>query len=186
MSNPELVKTLDFILNRCDEASIEVIAAAVVRRRRDLSSFGSMHIPNAKQFAEAVSSQINIGASIEGMQQTIRDMAVRIIQQEAPELTDDQIIQLTDIWIPGASKDQSSSIPPALLMNMISQFVAYSQGTMSDSEEKSLRDEIGEWPARYWNAFPKVICLIIREYLNGEISEDEYKMKINTASAMKS
>ncbi len=186
MSNPELVKTLDFILNRCDEASIEVIAAAVVRRRRDLSAFGSMNIPDAKQFAENITSQINIGASIEGMQQTVRDMAVRIIRKEAPELTETQINQLADSWIPGASKDHTSSIPPELLMNMINQFVAYSQGSMDDIEEKSLRGEIGDWPARYWNAFPNVICLIIREYLNGEISEDEYKMKINAAAAMES
>jgi hypothetical protein len=184
MSNPELVNVLDFILNRCDESSIEVIAAAVVRRRRDLSAFGSMNIPDAKQFAETISSQINIGASIEGMQQTVRDMAIRIIRQEAPELTEAQINHLASSWIPSASKNTKSPIPSELLMNMINQFVAYSEGTMSAVEEKGLRNELGDWPERYWNAFPKVITLIIREYLNGEISEDEYNRKINAAVAM--
>jgi hypothetical protein len=184
MSNPELVKVLDFILNRCDESSIEVVAAAVVRRRRDLSAFGSMKIPDAKQFAQTISSQINIGASIEGMQQTVRDMAIRIIRQEAPELTDEQINHLASSWIPSASKEKKSSLPPELLMNMIDQFVAYSDGSMSDAEEKSLRSQMGDWPERYWKAFPNVICLIIREYLNGEISETEYKGKISTAVAM--
>jgi hypothetical protein len=184
MANPELVKTLDFILNRCNESSIEVIAAAVIRRRRDLSAFGSMNIPDAKHFAETVSSQINMGASIEGMQQTVRDMAIRIIRQEAPELTDDQINHLADSWIPSASKEHKSSIPPELLINMIDQFVAYSEGTMSDSEEKNLRREMADWPERYWNAFPKVITHIIREYLNEEISEGEYKKKLSAAIAM--
>jgi hypothetical protein len=184
MSNPELVKVLDFILNRCDEASIEVIAAAVIRRRRDLSAFGSMNIPDAKQFAETISSQINIGASIEGMQQTVRDMAIRIIRQEAPELTEDQINHLASSWIPSSSKEKKSALPPELLMNMIDQFVAYSNGTMSDEEEHRLRSQMGDWPERYWRAFPNVICLIIREYLNGEISEIEYKRKMSAAVAM--
>jgi hypothetical protein len=184
MSNPELVKVLDFILNRCDESSIEIIAAAVVRRRRDLSAFGSMQIPDAKQFAETISSQINIGASIEGMQQTVRDMAIRIIRQEAPELTEDQINHLAASWIPSVSKEKKSSIPPELLISMINQFVAYSEGSMSDAEEKNLRREMNDWPERYWNAFPNVICLIIREYLNSEISEAEYKRKISAAVAM--
>lgn len=184
MENPELVKTLDFILNRCDEASIDVISAAVVRRRRDLSVFGSTNIPDAKQFAENITSQINIGASIEGMQQMVRNMAIRIIRQEAPELTEAQINQLASSWIPGSLKEQKSALPPELLVSMINQFVAYSEGSMSGAEEKYLRSEMPDWPERYWNAFPKVICLIIREYLNGEITEEEYKQKINTASAM--
>ncbi len=185
MSNPELVKVLDFILNRCDEASIEVIAAAVVRRRRDLSVYASMNIPDAEQFAQNITSQINIGAGIEGMQQTVRDMAIRIIRNEAPELTEEQINHLADSWIPGSSKEDKSSLPPELLLNMCDQFVAYSEGTMSDAEEKSLRSEMADWPERYWNAFPKVICLIIREYLNGEISAEEYKRKIHAAAAIK-
>ncbi len=184
MSNPELVKVLDFILNRCDEASIEVIAAAVVRRRRDLAAFGAIKIPDPKQFAESITSQINVGASIEGMQQTIRDMVIRIIRKEAPELTEDQINELAASWIPSASKDSKSPIPPELLMSMINQFISYSEGTMSDAEEKGLRSEMGDWPERYWNAFPQVVCLIIREYLNGEISAEEYKRKIKAAVAM--
>jgi hypothetical protein len=184
MSNPELVKVLDFILNRCDEASIEVIAAAVVRRRRDLSAFGSMNVPDANNFAKTITSQINIGASIEGMQQTIRDMAIRIIRKEAPELTEDQINHLADSWIPSASKEKKSPLPQELLLNMIDQFVSYSEGSMSDAEEKSLRSEMADWPERYWNAFPKVITLIIREFFDGEISAEEYKRKINAAVAM--
>jgi hypothetical protein len=184
MSNPELVKVLDFILNRCDEAAIEIVAAAVVRRRRDLASFGSMNLPDAKQFAEKISSQMNIGASIEGMQQMIRDMAIRIIQKEAPELTDDQIDKLTSSWIPSSSKEKKPAIPPELLINMINQFVSFSEGSMSELEENNLRSEMPDWTERYWNAFPKVIMLIIREYLNGEIAEDEYKRKISTAVSM--
>lgn len=184
MSNPELVKTLDFILNRCDEASIEVVAAAVVRRRRDLTAFDSMNVPDPRQFAESMSSQINIGASIEGMQQTVRDMAVRIIQREAPELTEDQVDQLVASMIPGAAKDHKPNIPRDVLVNMIDQFVAYSEGSMSGSEDAALRGEIGNWPERYWAAFPSVVCLIIKEYLDGQITREEYTRKMDAAVAM--
>lgn len=184
MKNPELIKVLDFILNRCDDESIEVVAAAVVRRRRDLAAFGSMNVPDPKQFAESLSSQINIGASIEGMQQTVRDMAARIIRKEAPELGEEQIQELLGSWIPGAAGNGKSTIPREALMNMVNQFVSYSEGSMGAEEDRVLREEMGDWPKRYWNAFPKVICLIIKDYLDGVISGDEYRRKIEAAAAM--
>jgi hypothetical protein len=171
MANPELVKTLDYILNRCDEAAIEAVAAAVVRRRRDLTMFGgSQNLPDPRQMARELSGQINIGASIEGLRESIRSMAVRIIKQEAPELTDAQIDELTRAWIPGpeaADRDSENAIPQDLLLSMIDQFTAFSRGQMSKAEDAGLREELGPWPERYWKAFPPAIRLIITDYLKG-------------------
>jgi hypothetical protein len=185
MANPELVKTLDYILNRCDEAAIEVLAAAVVRRRRDLSLFGgAQSLPDPQRMARDLSGQMNIGASIEGLRESIRNMAVRIIKQEAPELTDAQINELTGAWIPGpeAGADGSGEkLPRELLFSMVDQFTAFSQGRMSKAEDKSLRDEMGPWPERYWNSFPPVVRLIITDYLKGETGEKEFRSKLETA-----
>ena len=189
MANPELVRVMDYILNRCDEKSIEAVAAAVVRRRRDLAAFGS-NMPDPKKMARELSGQINIGASIDGMRETIRNMAVRIIRQEAPELNDEQIAELTAAWIPGSagssSDSQQSNVPPDMLLEMIDQFVSFSSGTMSQAEDNKLRNELGTWPERYWNSFPKVIQLIIKDYLNGEINEKTYRSKIVTALSFNS
>jgi hypothetical protein len=183
MANPELVKTLDFILNRCDEAAIEVVAASVVRRRRDLAMFGgSQNLPDPRRMAKELSGQINMGSSIEGLRDSVRDMAVRIIKKEAPELTDAQIDELTRTWIPGAeTAGPENQMPRELLLSMIDQFTAFSQGRMSKAEDAGLREEMGPWPERYWKAFPPVVRLVITDYLKGETGEKEFRSKLETA-----
>jgi hypothetical protein len=187
MADPELVRILDYILNRCDEASIEAVAAAVVRRRRDLALFGSQRIPDPRKLAQGLSSGMNIGPGLEGLKETVRSMAVRIIRQEAPELTEDQIDELTRAWMPGnqtGAQDGQGAMPPDFLSTMVDQFVSFSQGRMSKAEDAGLRSEMGAWPERYWKAFPSVIKLIITDFLNGEINEGEFQAKIETALAL--
>jgi hypothetical protein len=177
MPNPELVRVMDYILNRCDEQAIDAVAAAVVRRRRELAMFGGANLPDAKKTARDISARINAGASIEGMRETVRDMAVRIIRREAPELTDGQVAELTDAWIPGGGRE----LPAELLLEMVDQFVSFSSGSMSAAEDKKLRDELGAWPERYWKAFPGAVKLIVKDYLNGEINEKAYRSKVAAA-----
>jgi hypothetical protein len=185
MPNRELARVLDYILNRCDERSIDVVAEAVVRRRRELTMFGgSANLPDPRRLAADVSSQINIGAGIEGLRESIREMAVRILKQEAPELDDGQIDALVGTWVPGGGEGPGSKVPPDMLKSMIDQFVSFSRGTMNRAEEKGLRDEMGAWPDRYWKAFPQVIRLVIRDYLKGEMGEGEFKSRIGAALAM--
>jgi len=186
MANPELIRTLDFILNHCDEVAIDAVAEAVVRRRRELSMFGSREkLPDPRRMAQELSEQINTGAGIEGLRQTVRDMAVRIIKQQAPELDDKQIAALTAAWIPGGDKPEGPELPADLLLVMVSQFVNFSLGRMSESEDKRLRSEIDSWPERYWKAFPELIQLIIKDLIDGEITEDEFNSKLQNALAFK-
>jgi hypothetical protein len=184
MANPELVRTLDYILNRCDEVSIEAVAAAVVRRRRELTMFGgAQSLPDPQRMAKELSGRINIGGSIDALKQSVRDMAVKIIRQEAPELTDEQVNELTRAWVPDPSgeEDDGKRIPRDLLASMIGQFTSFSIGQMSEDEDQGLRKELGAWPDRYWKAFPAVIRLIITEYIKGETTESEFNNKIATA-----
>ena len=183
MANPELVKAMDYILNRCDEKAIDAVAAAVVRRRRDLAMFGS-NVPDVKKMAKEATGQINMGASIEGLRETVRNMAVRLIRKEAPELNEEQIAQLTAAWIPNRASAPTGSIPPDMLIEMIDNFVSFSSGTMSRAEDSKLRKELGVWPERYWNAFPEVIKIIIKDYLNGDIDKKTYRKKIVTALSL--
>jgi hypothetical protein len=188
----ELPQALDYILNRCNEKDIEVIAAAVVRRRREIAMFGGMsHIPDPGRLAKELSSQINIEGSIEGLKKSVRDYAIRIIKQEAPELTDAQIEELTRAWIPGPSgghKDRGSrsgNLPRDLLASMIDQFVSFSLGRMEEEEDEALRKELGPWPDKYWKSFPQVIRLLITDFLKGEINEGDFNARIGLALSMK-
>jgi hypothetical protein len=195
MADPELVQALDYILNRCDEVSIEVLAAALTRRQQEISLMGgTVSIPNPEHMAKEISGKINagIGASIEGLKQSVRDMAIRIVRQQAPELSDEQIAELTKAWIPegsgtpesGSNTAQSSKPPRDMMASMIDQFTSFSRGTMSKAEDKMLREEMGEWPERYWKAFPPVIRSIITDFLKDRITEEEFNSKIGIALEM--
>jgi hypothetical protein len=190
MENPELIQVLDYILNRCDEASIEAVAEAVVRRRRQLKLFGgSLNIPDPRRMARELSGKISgsVAGGMSGLRQSIQDMTIRLIRQEAPELTDEQVEELCRAWIPGGKEDggsparESSRLPRDLLVSMIDQFVSFSLGSMNAAEEKNLRKDLGAWPERYWKAFPPVLRLIINDYLKNEIDEKEFNRKIGIA-----
>ena len=191
MASQELVKVLDFILNRCNEKDIEAVAAAVVRRRRDIAMFGSMPMaPDPRHLAEELSSQLNIEGNIESMKNSVRDYAVRIIKQQAPELTDEQLEALTRAWIPergnstGGGRSGASGengVPRDLLTSMIDQFVSFSLGRMEEEEDRALRKEIGPWPDKYWKSFPQVIRLLITDFLKGEMDEADFNMRIGLA-----
>jgi hypothetical protein len=201
MASQELVKTLDYILNRCNERDIEAVAAAVVRRRRDIAMYGAMPVaPDPGSLAREMSSQLNIEGSIEGLKKSVRDYAIRIIRQQAPELTDRQIEDLTRAWIPeagGAKADgrnadgwkadgasQGAGVPPDLLAGMIDQFVSFSLGRMEEEEDKALRREMGPWPDKYWKSFPQVIRLIITDFIKGKMEENEFNSRIGLALKM--
>ena len=193
MADPELVQVMDYILNRCDEVSIDVVAAAVARRQQELAMYGgSIDIPNPQRMAKEISGKINagIGVSVDGLKKSIRDMTVRIIRQQAPELSDEQVEELTKAWVPdnagsaGNSGEQSASPPRDMLVSMIEQFVSFSRGTMSKTEDNTLRAEMGSWPERYWKTFPQVIRLIITDFLKDRITEEEFNSKIGIALEM--
>ena len=199
MANQELVLTLDFILNRCNERDIEAVAAAVIRRRRDIALFGNMPVaPDARSLAREMTSQLNIEGSIEGLKNSVREYAIRIIKQQAPELTDAQIEELTRAWIPeklsggkrrarGSSADISadSSIPGDLLASMIDQFVSFSLGRMEEEEDQALRNEIGPWPDKYWRSFPQVVRLLITEFLKGGMDEKDFYTRVGLTLKMR-
>jgi len=193
MASQELVRALDYILNRCNERDIEAIAAAVVRRRRDIAMFGNMPLaPDPHRLAEELSSQLNIEGNIEGLKKSVRDYAIRIIRQQAPELTDAQIEKLTSAWIPEKSggkrraraSSTEKSIPQDLLASMVDNFVSFSLGRMEEEEDRALRREMGAWPDKYWNAFPQVIRLLIKDFLKGEMDETDFNTRIGLALQM--
>jgi len=190
MADPGLIQALDYILNKSNEAGIEALAEAVVRRRRDLTVFSAVgSMPDPQRMAKEITEKINdgVGGSIEGMRRTVQDMIIKLLKQHAPELNDRQINELCQAWLPdgiGTKQGLQSDLPPDVLLSMIEQFVSYSHGEMRKSVDKGLRDEMGAWPERYWNSFPGVIRQIITDYLKNKISEKEYKSRIAIALGM--
>jgi hypothetical protein len=202
MASQELVRTLDYRLNRCGERDIEAVAASGVRRRRDIAMHGSMPVaPDPRRLAEELTAQLDIQGNMEGLKNSVRDYAIRIIRQTAPELTDRQIEELTRAWIPESRGEPSlvaarsvgvpggaagagesgESLPRDVLASMIDQFVSFSLGRMEEEEDRALRSEIGPWPDKYWKAFPSVIRLLITDFLKDKMDEDDFNTRIGLA-----
>ena len=183
MADPGLLQALDYILNHSDDSSIQVLAEAIVRRRRNLSIFNVIgDIPNPETIAKEVSEQLGGTTKniMDGMRVSIQEMIIRILREHAPELNESQINELCQAWIPGldGKSGKKPKLPQDALLSMIEQFVSFSFGSMKESTDKDLRDELGAWPERYWNSFPPVIRQIIKDYLQDKITEKEYKSKI--------
>jgi len=181
MPDPELLQALDYILNKSDAASIEVLAEAVVRRRRNMSIFNAIgDMPDPEKLANEITQRVNegIGGGIESMRKSVQNMIVKILKEHAPELNADQINELCEAWLPSSGGEKEGALPPDVLISMIEQFVSFSNGTMNKSVDEDLRKEMGAWPGRYWKAFPPVIRQLISDYLKDKITEKDFKSKI--------
>jgi len=182
MTDPGLLQALDYILNHSDAASIEALSEAVSRRRRDLSVFNAMGgLGDPQEMTKKLTERINagLGGGIENMRNSIREMIVRIIKEHAPELSDSQADELCRAWLPG--EEIEKKVPNDILLSMIDQFISFSSGTMNKSVDKSLRDEMGSWPERYWKIFPPVIRQIITDFLKDKITEADFNSRIKIA-----
>ena len=181
MTDPELFQILDYILNRSDAVSLDVLSEAVTRRRRDLSLFNALSAATDPQkMVKEISRKINegLGAGIDGMRKSIQEMIITVLREHAPELSENQIDELCRAWLPDAVNAKKSLLPSDVLLSMIEQFISFSHGEMNESVDKNLRETMGNWPQRYWKAFPPLVRQIITDYLKDKITEREYKSKI--------
>lgn len=186
MADTELVRVLDYILNRGDAASIEAVAAAVIRRKRDLELFGSAGLPDPAQWARKTASQLEGGAALEGIRSTVRRMAEELIRREAPELSDGQLEELLDPWMGNSTAGTGEkTLQPDLLAEMVHQFIAFSAGRMDGETQKQLEVQLGSWPKRYWSAFPPVVRSLINDLLKGSLSEREFESKLRSVLTLR-
>lgn len=204
---------LDYVLNRCTIREIDALEAAVERRRRDLQAQSGIISLDPSRAARSMGAtvQTSINRSMDGIRGTFRKFAFETIRKEAPELTDEQMDELVNSWIPESmsvdrdgrvesdsggntspaarmgggryagltKKGLVNGIPPDAMRSMVLQFVAYSTGSMSVSEEASLRDAVGDWTTAYWKKFPKEIQTLVRGFLAGEMNGTEFESAVS-------
>ena len=92
----------DYILNSAGLREIDALAAAVERRRKDLASLSGMSTLDPQRFARGMAEAVqeSIDGSMEGMRRSFRQFAADLIRKEAPELSEDQMAELVEAWIP--------------------------------------------------------------------------------------
>ncbi len=175
MSREKLRSVLDYILNEASEAEFEAIAKACERRRRDITLFAGLGGVNpgqaARNTAEAV--EASMGASKEGIRDMVRGFVTDIIRKNAPEVTEDQLAELLDSYVPepgaGKTREDTAALPSDALLSMVKDFTDYSLGLMPPSAQQSLWERMPRWQEEYWRAFPPELKAFVKAFLEGRI-----------------
>ena len=190
------MEVLDFILNRCSAKEMDAIDAAVKRRKHDLGSGVINPETFAKNLSKTVSNSIN--TSIAGLQESLKDFAWDLVQKENPNLTEDELNHIVNAMIPDilASKKQSSAaevlrsgkslvvdgkvngVPVDAMLDMVLQFISFSNGTLPPEQERALCNALGDWSRSYWQSFPESLQSLIRSYLKQEISGEVFQQAL--------
>ncbi len=178
--NTAFLTALDYILNQSTTRELEALAAAVDRRQKQLekSGLGSIN-PNisAKKMADSIHQSID--TSLDGVRNTFRNYAADLLAKEAPELSEAQLKELVDTWIPQKTAQNRRmrslekngmvcGLPVDALYEMILQFTSYGLGEMPKEEEQAIAASVRDWQRVYWERFPAEIKHTIREFLHGK------------------
>jgi hypothetical protein len=177
-----LYAIVDYILNQALDQDVDVILKAVKRRYDRQQAPGAMGVKPgqmARETAHQISEQM--GYSQNMVRDMVKKLARDTIAKNAPELSGDQIEELLDAWVPdpGAPGAQQNSSGPPLprdaLLTMVRQFISYSRGSMSATEQMHLEAEVPGWATAYWKRFPADLRRILALYLKDMISDEDFQ-----------
>lgn len=168
-----LYSIVEYILNQADDHDMAVILKAVQKRESsralDMSRL-------AHSMGKSIEDQISV--SKKDIENIVRNYICDMIRKEQPDISDRDMKVLMDEWLPSEKakaaklKRTDKQLPSALLLKMIDQFLRFSTGQMSASEQAELRREMPEWQNSYWKYFPSKIRGLITLYLKGKIGAE--------------
>jgi hypothetical protein len=186
-----LYDIVDFILNQATENDLEVIRAALKRRIEGSRARGPMGIDPARLARESAARvREQFGVSMGRIRAMVKDYAAEILRKSAPELTEKQLSELLDTWVPenessGADQGRRQSpqgpppsrlpaqgrLPAEAVVAMIARFISYGTESMSITEQIGLQNELPEWQKKYWEQFSPRVRKLISLYLNGQLDK---------------
>ena len=113
MKGDRLYDVIQFILNEATEQELEVVRSALKRRIEGNRARGAMGV-NPERLARRTASSIReqLGLSLDQIRSTVADFAAETLKKQAPELTDDQIHELLDAWVPESEKSRGRAGGP--------------------------------------------------------------------------
>lgn len=172
MDRNKLYEILDFILNEADSSELQAVRMALERR---LGKAGGHLSVDARGMAEETARSVadQVAWSQDYVRSMVRDFAGDIIRRHAPELGDGDIDTLLDAWLEGDGGEEQD-LPADLLKTMVKQFIAYSTGVMSASEQITLNEEMPNWSETYWKNFPENVRRLVSLFLTGRLEEERF------------
>jgi len=189
----KLYGIIEYILNIAEPPELEVIQAALQKRISEQRKGGPVLGLNPAKLAAQSTGQID--KQLEMSKRMVKDMAVdfaaKIIRENAPELNEEQVQELVSGYMPeiaggspsvrkaasGGRRDDAS-LPSGMIIQMVKQFVEYSEGSMSAAEQVQMEQEIPGWKEKYWKSFPGQVQKLISLYLNGDIDRQRFDAHI--------
>ena len=181
---------VEYIMNIADPDDLEVIKAALEKRFADKRGAPVLGLNPAKLAAQSTD---NINEQLTETKEMVSRMAVdfaaNIIRQNAPELDEKQVHELLAEFLPESAgggkasakqdvKGSTNSLPPGMIIQMVQQFIEYSEGTMSPAEQVQMENEIPGWTEQYWRSFPGQVQKLISLYLNGDIDRQRFQTHV--------
>ncbi|MBN1410105.1 MAG: hypothetical protein JW969_04620 [Spirochaetales bacterium] len=176
MDNRKLKVILDYILNRATDEEVSAIKKAVEMRgfSPEKTNKRKTMKDKAKETANMVQNQLEIPKA--AIHKMVKDMVTKIIKNNAPEITDEQLNTLLSEWVknPEETEKVKSLIPGDALLTMVTQFVAFSTGKLDKNDEAQLRKSMPDWPEKYWDAFPEQVRKLVSQYLKAQMDGRQF------------
>ncbi len=158
----------DFFENASPE-ELHEFQSLIEKRKNKKSIFGSMNINGiASGFAERIKEQV--GFTSENVTRMARDIVREMIYQYDPNITEEEAQILLKQWVPDRS-NTGIKIPGEAMASMVSQFVAYGRGELTESQ---LKDFPEGWTEKYWAVFPADLQKLVRGYIKDQIGKKEF------------
>ncbi|MBN1524728.1 MAG: hypothetical protein JW904_09605 [Spirochaetales bacterium] len=150
---------------------------ALIQSRKQNKSLNNMNFSSmAEQVAASIKDQM--GLSKDFVKETAETAIKQIIRAYAPDIPPKDLDALVKAMTPSMHKKYEAAVPPEMLKEMVSLFVDYSLGRMSEDEKQEMPTG---WSQKYWFAFSPVIQGLINRFLHGEVDEELFWLAIDEA-----
>ncbi len=177
----EIKKVIDDFFTNASEQDLRELEALLASHQQNMPQFkqqnkqqkqsplGKMDVNNiANRFASDLRNRM--GLTTDQINRSARDAVRTMILQYDPYIPEDQINTLLNIWVPDKN-NKSGRIPDDAMRAMISQYVAYGRGELTDEQIKTFPEG---WAKKYWSFFPEQIQVLIRAYIKDEITKSTF------------
>ena len=166
----KVTEMIEFILNGATKYELELLGEALKKRSEREQGLGQLDFQYmARSMAEGF--QKKMGLDSDTINQMSRRLVTEMIRTETPEISEKEIKVLLDKWVPGKDARKGSGIPKEMQLAMITQFVSYSSGEMSEQEKKMFPEG---WAEKYWEAFQPEVQRLIKDHLTDKIGKNEF------------
>jgi hypothetical protein len=170
MDEKEAIKKAidDFFATASEEELLE-LQTLLEKKKSGNKILGKIDVNSiANKFSTEIKERM--GLTTEQINRTARSAVRQMMYQYDPNIPEEQINVLLDQWVPDRNS-KKFKVSPDIMRTMISQFVAYGRGELTDDHLKSFPEG---WAKKYWSNFPVSIQKIVDAYIKDRINRNDF------------